>query len=234
MAASHVRENALLVHRFKTRKLSRLLIRFVRCFIVTSYSSCAFFLLKRTIFRLFFFFLCPFLYARRDCPSQPSSFRHFRRPEAFRTSWSIIRLVPVFILRRKTRRSKNSRLSLSNPTVHFYYKKFLPLSLTFIILWLGLLLIANGCVVFVDRPSLPGIQDGAIRCDQLGVAQDVWSQWVTGNYNLAFLSSMTDGALHPISFWNGEMRFFPLIFQTRQRVVLVHSPFVICLNLARS
>lgn len=56
MAASHVRENALLVHRFKTRKLSRLLIRFVRCFIVTRYSSCAFFLLERTTFTHFSFF----------------------------------------------------------------------------------------------------------------------------------------------------------------------------------
>lgn len=60
MAASHVRENALLVHRFKTRKLSKLLIRFVRCFIVTRYSSCAFFLLKRTTFTDFSFFLMPF------------------------------------------------------------------------------------------------------------------------------------------------------------------------------
>ena len=182
---------------------------------------CFLFTETHNLHRLFFFFWCPFLYARRDCPSQPSSFRHFRRPEAVSTSWSIIRLVPVFILRRKIRRSKNSWLSLSNPTVHFYYKKLLPLSLTVIILWLELLLIATGCVVFVDPPSLPGIQDGVIRCDQLGVAQDVWSQWVTGNYNLAFLSSMIDGALHPISFWNGEMRFFPLIFQTRQRVVTV-------------
>lgn len=57
------------------------------------------------------------------------------------------------------------------------------------------------------------------------------------------VSSLIDEVLHtkllysldsPMSFWNGEMRFFPLIFQTRQRVVLVHSPFVICLNLARS
>ena len=144
MVAGHVSENALLVHQFKTHKQIRLLIRYVRYFI----------------------FLCPSLYWN----AQPSdfcylsdarfythggtiglklgSFRHFRRPETVIMPWNIIRLVPVFILRRNTRHFKNTRLSSSKLIVHLYCKNhFLSVSLTGKILQLELLLIATACVV---------------------------------------------------------------------------------------
>ena len=90
MAAGHVRGNAPLVHRFKTHKLSRLLIRFIRCFIVTNYSSCA--CLFTESHNLQTFVIClvlVFIRTQGDYPSQLRSFCHVARPEAVITSGNI-------------------------------------------------------------------------------------------------------------------------------------------------
>ena len=111
---------------FKTHKLSRLLIRFVRCFIVTNYSSCACLFIETHNLQTFVICLMPVFIRTEGLTVSTKIVSSFQTPWI---SYYVLKYNPSCRRRSNTRRSKNTwRASL-------LWKHFLSVSLTVIILY---------------------------------------------------------------------------------------------------
>ena len=201
MAAGHFNENALLARRLNTRKADRQIANSE--FVSTHYQFCA----RHTT-------------TQTHCSSHSLSLRSsFKTPWS---SWFVFTYNPSYAGLRTMLDALKLLATVSPDRLNIFTAKTFPVSVSVsyshhLITWIVIKGDSLNCVV--DPPSLSGIQGRAIRCDQLGVAPDVWSQWVTGN--LSFLLYWTDEAVHqkllccpgsPISFLSEEFSMFSLVY----------------------
>lgn len=164
MAAGHLNENALLARQLNTRKADRQIAN--SWFVSPHYQFCA----RHTT-------------TQTHCSSHSLSLR-----SSFKTRWSsyYVYTYNPSCAGLRTMLDALKLATVSPERLNIFTVKSFPVSVSYshhLITWIVIKGDSLNCVV--DPPSLSVIQGRAIRCDQLGVAPDVWSQWITGN--LSFL-----------------------------------------------